>query len=328
MDQFTRRDLLRLGAAAAAGLTAAEGAWAGEPAGDAAVRKGAGRRTRRLRIAHVTDVHVQPELEAERGMAACLHHVQSQKDKPDVILNGGDALMDLCAVDRARAKTQWDCWNGTLKRECSMRVEHCIGNHDIWGIAKSESRCDGSEDFYGKKWALDGYGITRPYRSFDLQGWHFIVLDSTMPVVESYVGRLDETQFEWLADDLKKTDAKKPVLILSHIPILSAAVFYDGELEKTGKYEVPPGWLHIDSRRIKNLFLQHPNVNVCLSGHLHLIDRVEYNGVTYLCDGAVSGNWWKGAHQECHEGYALVDLYNDGTIEREYVTYGWQAKKA
>lgn len=324
MDPLSRRDLLRLGAAAAAGLAGAELALA-EPSISSKTPT-AGRK-RSLRIGHLTDVHVQPELEAERGMAAALHHVQSQKDKPDILFNGGDALMDLCAVDKARATAQWKCWNDTLKRECSMRIEHCIGNHDIWGFVKSESGCTGSEDHYGKTWAVDAFGIGRPFRSFDLAGWHFVVLDSTFPKGESYVAQLDEEQFSWLEDDLGKTNTTTPVLVLSHIPILSAAVFYDGEMEKNGKYELPPGWIHLDSRRIKNLFLKHPNVKVCLSGHLHLIDRVEYNGVTYLCDGAVSGNWWKGAHQECREGYALVDLYSDGTVEREYVPYGWKAKQ-
>ncbi|MEX2092204.1 MAG: hypothetical protein WD971_05980, partial [Pirellulales bacterium] len=73
------------------------------------------------------------------------------------------------------------------------------------------------------------------------------------------------------------------------------------------------------------LFAKHPNVKLCISGHLHLLDRVDYNGVTYLCNGAVSGNWWGGRHKDCDEGYAVVDLYDDGTFEHEYVKYGWKA---
>ena len=33
-----------------------------------------------------------------------------------------------------------------------------------------------------------------------------------------------------------------------------------------------------------------------------------------------------GRHQECDEGYGLIDLYDDGTFEREYVKYGWKAE--
>jgi len=35
--------------------------------------------------------------------------------------------------------------------------------------------------------------------------------------------------------------------------------------------------------------------------------------------------WRNGAHQECREGYATIDLYDDGTVEREYHEYGWTA---
>jgi hypothetical protein len=54
------------------------------------------------------------------------------------------------------------------------------------------------------------------------------------------------------------------------------------------------------------------------------VDRAEYNGVTYICDGAVCGAWWKGNHAECDEGYGVFDLFDDGTFAHRYITYGWQ----
>ena len=48
--------------------------------------------------------------------------------------------------------------------------------------------------------------------------------------------------------------------------------------------------------------------------------------MTYLCDGAVCANWWKGPHQECREGYATIDLFDDGTFARDYHEYGWKAE--
>lgn len=323
MSDVTRRDVLRVGiGAAAAGLIgiSPESLLGGAPDSPKVVTSA---RKRVLRIAHLTDIHLQPELGAAKGLAACLHHVQSLKDKPDLILNGGDAIMDSLATQRDRTKLQWDLWNKVLKAECSLPIESCIGNHDVWGWYKGDSKCTGDEDLYGKKWVLDVLHLARPYRSFDRAGWHFVVLDSVFNFNDRYIGRLDDEQFHWLEDDLAKTPKDRPVLVLSHIPILSACVFYDGELEKEGTWNVPSAWMHIDSRRIKDLFRKHPNVKVCLSGHLHLIDRVDYNGVTYMCNGAVSGNWWKGDHQECDEGYAIVNLYSDGSFDREYIAYGW-----
>ena len=71
----------------------------------------------------------------------------------------------------------------------------------------------------------------------------------------------------------------------------------------------------------------HWNVKLCLSGHLHSVDRVDYAGVTYLCNGAVSGAWWNGDHRDCDEGYGIVDLYADGSFEHQYVSYDWEMKQ-
>src|SRR5690242_6826507 len=73
-------------------------------------RVDAAERKRVLRVAHVTDVHVQPELRAPQGMAACLRHLQAQADKPEMILSGGDHVMDCVRQTRERTGVQWDLW--------------------------------------------------------------------------------------------------------------------------------------------------------------------------------------------------------------------------
>ena len=114
------------------------------------------------------------------------------------------------------------------------------------------------------------------------------------------------------------------VLVFGHIPILSAAAFFKSQAEESGDWEIPARVMAIDARKLKGLFHKHKNVKVCLSGHLHLVDRVDYLGVSYLCNGAVSGSWWKGPNQEFEPGYAVLDLYDDGTFDNRYVTYGWK----
>jgi len=51
---------------------------------------------------------------------------------------------------------------------------------------------------------------------------------------------------------------------------------------------------------------------------------VVYNDIVYYCNGAVSGNWWKGSYHQTPPGFALINLYEDGTLDREYVAYGWE----
>jgi 3',5'-cyclic AMP phosphodiesterase CpdA len=280
-----------------------------------------------LTLAHLTDTHVQPEKDAQAGMAAALHHVQSHPAGVQLIITGGDNIMDAFGQTRERTAAQWKIWRETLAAECSLPVLNCIGNHDVWGWNRERSGVSPDEPGYGKRWAMDELGLSRPYYSVDQAGWHLIVLDSTQSDGgNDYKARLDEKQFEWLAEDLKRTPAQTPVLVLSHIPIFAACPFFDGDNEKSGDWVVPGAWMHLDARRLKDLFLKHPNVKVCLSGHIHLVDRVEYLGVTYCCNGAVSAGWWGGPYQEFQNGYGLVELFDDGTFSNQYVEYGWKAK--
>ena len=133
--------------------------------------------------------------------------------------------------------------------------------------------------------------------------------------------RGDALSVHGIARDLAAVSPKVPVCILSHIPILSACVFFDNDLESTGSWVIPGAWTHIDARRLKDLFRRHPNVKVCLSGHVHLADDVTYLGVRYLCNGAVSGGWWKGDYQEFAPAYAVVDFFEDGTVENRLIRY-------
>jgi Icc protein len=284
-------------------------------------------RRRSIRLAHLTDVHVEPERGADEGMAACLAHAQSQADKPELILFGGDCVFDSMAHDQTRTKLLWDMWKQVLKDHCSLPIEPCIGNHDVFGWTKSKAKTTGNEPLYGKAWALEMLGLSKSYRSFDRAGWHFVILDSIYPDEDHYKGQLDEDQFNWLADDLAKTRAKTPILVMSHIPIFSITPMVDPKNDVDGTVSFKSNVMHGDFHRIKDLFRQHANIKLCLSGHTHLIDRVDHNGITYICDGAVSGDWWKGSHfNECENGYGLIDLYDDGTFDHTYQTYGWKTR--
>lgn len=320
---MTRREVLAAGAAAAGTVLTggASPAWAG---GASWGGSGADRR-RVLRLAHLTDTHTQPERNAAGGLAACLAHVSSLRDRPGLVMTGGDLIMDGFAASQTRTRQQWDLFVKTLGDGCAIPVEHCLGNHDIWGWNKTKSGTTGEEAGWGKRWAMDLLGLASPYRAFERAGWTFVVLDSIRPEGEGYRARLDDEQYEWLEGELAR--GTTPVLVVSHAPILAGCVLVNSTVDaEKGNHAVSGGLLHQDVKRLRGLFGKHPRVKLCLSGHIHLLDRVEYAGVTYICDGAVSGNWWKGRHQECDEGYGVVDLFDDGSFSHEYVRYGWKAE--
>jgi len=327
-DHLTRREIMQAAAALAAAPSLALAAAAPAIRIASPVESTSPPRRRSLRLAHLTDIHVQPERRADAGMIACLRHAQSLADPPQLILTGGDGIMDSFEADDARTRLQWDIFNRTMRDECSLPLAHCIGNHDIWGWNKRRSRTRGDEANYGKQRALEGYGLAERYHAFERDGWKFLVLDSTQRPDdggEGYVACIDEEQYDWLERELRDTPAATPALVLSHIPILSAAALIWTKSER-GEFRVDDSLMHRDCLRLKSLFERRPNVKLCLSGHMHLVDRVDYHGVSYFCDGAVSGNWWKGRHKDCDEGYAVIDLHEDGSFAHEYVKYGWVAQ--
>lgn len=274
-----------------------------------------------LRVAHLTDTHVLPDRGADLGLTEALRHAQAQK--PDLVLFGGDLIMDALKKEKDDVLGQWAVWDRVIQAELKTPHRVCLGNHDIWGWGYADRPDIATDRHFGKTLAMERLALADRHYSFDQAGWHFIVLDSMQLLTahHTYTARLDEDQFSWLARDLAAVAPTTPVCVLSHIPILAACAFFDGENEKTGTWTVPGAWMHLDARRIKTLFHQHPNVKVCLSGHIHLADDVSYLGVRYLCNGAVCGGWWKGPCQEFAPAYALVDFFADGTVENRLVFY-------
>lgn len=284
---------------------------------------------RSIRIAHLTDVHILSSRGAEQGFVECLRHLHALKDRPDLLFFGGDLVMDTFATPEDRSREQWDLFHKVLKAENRLPYRSCIGNHDVFGWNRERSGATGSEPWFGKNMAVQQMQMPHRYYSFDEAGWHFIVLDSVHPRDgNTYVAKLDDEQFQWLQDDLAATPSTKPVMVLSHIPIISFCTYFLRENEKTGDWRVPGAWMHIDSRKIKDVFAKHKNVRVAISGHMHLVDRVDYVHTTYFCNGAVCGNWWRGPLDEFAPGYAIINLYADGSFDRELYTWGWRPEIA
>lgn len=308
MSDFSRRGLLAGGAAALLTPTLA---------------KGAPFARRSLRVAHMTDFHVQPELNAPKGMEMALQH--AMKHRPELILSGGDHVMDSWSQDEARTALQWKIFKDTLSANVKNVPVHCtVGNHDLWGIDKKDSHTDGNELKWGKKWFMDEFGYRDTHHSFDQGDWHFVILDNIWVTPDGYNGILGPAQLEWLAADLAAT--RKPTLVMSHIPLLSVTALVGSYDDKTGDWTVGGNVMTKDLRAVQAIFEKNPHVKIALSGHTHMVDRVDYKGVSYICGGAVCGNWWKGPNAGFAPGYTIYNLHSDGTFDAEYLAWGWTEK--
>lgn len=279
-----------------------------------------------LRFCHLTDTHLFGERNAAKGLAQLLEHLNKLDPRPQLIVTGGDNIMDAFETPEDNVRSQFALLKKTFADHTDIPIRHCLGNHDIWGWNKSKSHTTGSEPNWGTRWALKEYGMDNEYYTFDRAGWRFIILQTVQidpRDANGYVGGLGNTQYAWLEKLLDDTPDTMPVVTVGHIPILSVCDFQYG---KTQDYNhmIPHGHVCGDASKLIKLFAERQNVKLCLSGHMHQLDNIEFRGTRYICDGAVCGAWWKGANGPFEEGCGLIDLYDDGTFQHRYIDYGWK----
>ncbi len=283
-----------------------------------------------FRFVHLCDIHVQPELKAAEGLRAALAAVDKLSPKPDFILTGGDNIMDALGQDRKRATMLYELLKKTMADYAGAPVKYCMGNHEVFGWQNKKGVTPETPQ-YGKKMFCDMHELPTPYYRFDHKGWRFFVLDDIQPAIDpatnnphGYVSYIDDAQMDWLRGELRAKPAAMPAAAVCHIPIFSMTVFRDTS-ERDAR-NVPHGWMCRGARNLAELFNRH-NVKLALSGHMHQVDAVKFRDLAFICDGAVSGNWWKGPHKGFEEGFGVIDLAPDGAIRHRYHDYGWTAKR-
>lgn len=270
-----------------------------------------------IQLVHITDSHVFEEKNCLEYSRLFLEELSSKAPKPDMIFHTGDIIMDALEANRASVKKQWKLWQD-LALQLSVKPHYAMGNHDIWGSGPK------TDPLYGKKWAIDELEIENRFYTFQKGKWKFIMLDSTQMINGNwYTARIDDTQREWLKGELDSTSKSTYVMIVSHIPILSACIFEWAKSEN-GLWTVQNSLMRADSHAVQAILREYPQVKLCINGHLHMRDKVSYDGIDYLGTGAVSGNWW--ANDTFHQtqcGFGIFDLNPDGSYQRTYYTYKW-----
>ena len=238
--------------------------------------------------------------------------------KPDFAVCGGDLVYDVLAAGRTRADMLFDLYHRT---EDSLKIplHHTIGNHDLFGVL-TKSGVAPSDPGYGKKMYEDRIGA-RTYYSFDHKDYHFIVLDSIWPTPDRFwEGRIDDIQLHWLSDDLSRIAPQAPVVVITHVPLITGYLAYGPKPDGSPRYDTVSV---ANSSDVIALF-EGRNILAVLQGHLHINELVNYKNCQYVCCGAVCGNWWHGPRLAFPEGYTVVSL-RDGKISWRYETYGFKS---
>ena len=186
------------------------------------------------------------------------------------------------------------------EQDLGLKVHHTLGNHDILGIYPA-SGVGPADPLYGKKMFAARFGPT--FYTFDHKGVHFIVLDSVgITPDHHYEARIDQDQLDWLAADLAALRPGTPIVVSTHIPLVSAWQDYRPHDPKFPPY---PGF--VNGPAVLKLLDGH-NVLAVLQGHTHINETVTWRGIPFITSGAVSGNWWHGPRWGVPEGFTVVSI--------------------
>lgn len=262
----------------------------------------------------ITDTHLQPELNAQQGCHAAF--LKARKTPADFVIQGGDHVFDALGVNAGRASMLASLYKRTAE-DLDKPVHHTIGNHDCFGVY-TKSGAQPTDPQYGKKYFEDNFG--RLYYSFDHKGVHIVVLDSIgITADRAYEGRIDASQIAWLANDLATQPKGTPIIVVTHIPLVTAVNEYSAPPATTPPHH---GFSVINAYEVLPLFDRY-NVIGVFQGHTHILERIEWHGVPYITGGAVCGNWWHGTRYGTPEGFMVVRV-EEGTVKVHYETYGFQ----
>ena len=270
-----------------------------------------------VRLVFYTDVHARTEWETPAAMLKAAAAINAQN--ADLVIAGGDLITDGFQSPPAAVVPRWDAYM-KMHRTIDSDLYPTIGNHDLVAARPEDGSPPATDP---RAIFLAKTGLKRTYYSFDAVGYHFVVLDSIQVTNDAlqYHGMIRPEQIEWLKQDLVKIPKSQPVVIVTHIPLLSA--FYSASRGAT--ITAPKNRLVVNNIDVLNL-IQDYNVILVLQGHLHVKEMIRWQGAAFIVGGAISGRWWRGSWFDTAEGFNLLTLSGD-RIEWEYIDYGWQARR-
>ena len=253
-----------------------------------------------------------------------------QQWQPDFVIDLGDFACQ-CAEGQTTPQLH-DCQLEYLKVHwalfCTVPCPAYIvmGNHDVGWIEGGDEVITPA-DLYERSHA--GEDITKSeflavtkmpgrYYSFNVKGYHFIVLDgNNQPREENEPAHdgvwggyaIDETQKVWLAQDLTANRDKLKVVFcheeLHHTPVEGSGEGGDVPFPPVGKEVsyVGNGW------QVREMLAADGKVIACFHGHKHRNRWAVYGGVNYI---TLAAQHYEGSYARVAVSHSLHRLYIRG----------------
>jgi 3',5'-cyclic AMP phosphodiesterase CpdA len=276
-----------------------------------------------FRFAFLPCIHLRRELRSPEGFAHALRAVRQLSPPPDFVLTGGDLCQNLRDQTIAQSVEITDLFLKLYHEHGALPAHHCLGNHDL--AAWNQVDTAAADPLYGKQLTVKKLGMRGRYYSFDHAGWHFVVLDYLrVSAPGQFTAEIDPEQLAWLGEDLARAQAR-PTVVVTHAPVISAVELLSDRAQRTDTALAVPFGRVISNGPALIEAAKAGNVRAFISGHLHLIERLELAGHTFICSGSVSGHQWTGPRMGTPPGFGVFDCHPDGTFAFRYEPHGWKA---
>lgn len=261
----------------------------------------------KLRFAYLTDVHLNQHNRGngDEGLQKAL--TTAADLGAEFVLFGGDNV----ETDRMKDEAQADSLHARFKRivaESGIPSYFTMGNHDRF------YEYNGQRDTLGFRMFEKHYGAT--CYSFTRQGVHFVVLNALHPA-QGKPYWVDDEQLAWLQADLEQAGKGMPVILSTHVPLLS---LYYPVVDGTMK-----AWDMVHNSKAVVDLLKRYDTRLVLQGHQHLYEQIYERDLWFVTAGAVSADWWKGPLLTTEEGFLMVEVDEHNGVSWRYVNYGWTA---
>ncbi len=270
-----------------------------------------------VRLVFYTDVHARTEWDTPKAMALAADFINARKS--DVVVAGGDLITDGFEFSESKIVPRWDAYM-KMHRAIKADIYPVMGNNDMTAAIPVDGTPVADNP---RKVFLERMGLEKTRYSFDIVGYHFIVLDSTRITGGKYLyqGFIDFSQQEWLKEDLSTVSKNTPVIIVTHIPLMTS--FYSAVEGAT--FAAPPNRVIVNNCEVLKVLENH-NLILVLQGHLHVNEMIRWRGATFITGGAICGKWWRGNWYGTEEGFYDITLTGNH-VECSYIDYGWEARR-
>ena len=254
-----------------------------------------------IRAGLVTDLHY-----ADKAAAGTRYYRQSIKKLKEAAAQIKKPALDLAvelgdfvdAADTVKDELGYLRTINSVFTELPGKKHYVLGNHCVHTLTKDEF--------------LSEVGQDKSYYSFDVGGFHFVVLDSCFRSDGEPYGRknfvwtdpnIPPEEIDWLRADLKETQGR-------------CIVFAHQRLDVDNNYGVK------NAGAVRKILEESKKVLAVFQGHSHKNDHKEVAGIHYCTLVAmVEGSGEK------NNGYSTMDIFKDGTIRitgfRKQSSYEW-----